>query len=206
MLDLECSDQELVDRVVVNEQLEAFGLLFDRYHQQVYNKTLVFVELNATADNLTHDIFLKAFIRLKAFDYNTKFSNWLYTIAYRMCLEYARTHFHQNRIAQWEFRAIEQNRLKVFHCDSEQRLLNLSVKELRQVLLKLPPEDRLILLMRYQDEMSLDQIWHQLQPTNESISRLVDRARERAIAVYDNLLNPDQAYEYPIYQQPVSTA
>lgn len=83
---------------------------------------------------------------------------------------------------------IDRLRIKVLHCDSEQRLLNLDVDELKKVLEKLPPEDRLILLMKYQDGMSIKEIQGLLQISESTAKIHLLRARERAMTIYDKLI------------------
>jgi RNA polymerase sigma-70 factor (ECF subfamily) len=199
------SDKELVYDVVVRNQFNGFAELYDRYHEKVYNKCLVFVNTEEDAKDLTHDIFLKAYINLRKLDGDETFAGWFYGLAYGMCLQYARARLQQNRTNRWEFDEIEEQRIKVFHCDSENRLLSLSVDELRRVLSKLPPQDRLLLLMKYQDQMTVNEMQLQLQISIEQIKTHLDRARERAIAIYDKLINQYTTYDEFKSSKPFST-
>ena len=149
----------------------------------------MFVELPAKAEDLTYDIFMKAFINLKETDHITNFRTWFYGVAYEVCLEYAQIDYKQNNNAYWELNEIEESRVKVFHCNAEEQLLNLEADQLKKVLKKLHPEDRLILLMKYQDSADFSIIAKQLNIDDSDVQANLNRALERAIAIYQKLIN-----------------
>lgn len=61
--------------------VEAYDVLVDRYHQQVYN----FVKKNVFDEEIAHDITQEILLRVyksaKSFDVSKKFSSWMYKIA-----------------------------------------------------------------------------------------------------------------------------
>lgn len=186
---LHLSDEELARQIITGGQLQAFGELFDRYLLKIYNKCLIFVESPDKAEDLTHDIFMRAFINLKEADHVTNFRTWFYGIAYDVCLTNAHIDYKQNNNAYWEFDEIEESRVKVFHCNAEEQLLCLDVDNLKKVLKKLHPEDRLILLMKYQDSMDLKIIAKQLNLSDNDVRTKLNRALERAVAIHEKLIN-----------------
>ncbi|MDZ7682085.1 MAG: sigma-70 family RNA polymerase sigma factor [Fodinibius sp.] len=159
-------------------------MLFDRYGQKYYSKCLLFVDSDEQAERLTHDIFLKVFVQLNSFDERQNFSHWLYNITYGMCMSRSTT---QKSRHPWQFDTVEQQRIKVNHSDTKQRLLSLTMGELLQVLQQLPPDDRILLLMSYQDTMTTDNIRQQLGIHRKNLQKQLNRAGERAVAVYEHL-------------------
>ena len=61
------SDEELVERIVANNDPLLFGRLYDRYAKMVYNKCYGFAKSDGEAEDLTQDVFLQLFIKLKTF-------------------------------------------------------------------------------------------------------------------------------------------
>jgi RNA polymerase sigma-70 factor (ECF subfamily) len=181
-------DKDLVNKIVKDGQLEAFGILYDRYCVKVYNKCLTFVESPSVAEDLTHDIFLKVFANLSKYKKRYKFSTWFYVLVYNMCIDYNHKQYLHKKVNYMKLEEIDQIRIKVLHCDTEQRLLSMDVDELKKVLKKLPPEDRLILLMKYQDGMSFKEIQEQLQISESRVKMRLQRTRERAMTIYDKLI------------------
>lgn len=81
-------DEMLIERIVKSNDAHLFGLLYDRYVSVVYNKCLSFVASKEEAQDLTHDIFVKLFVKLKTFKGESKFSTWIYAFTYNHCVNY----------------------------------------------------------------------------------------------------------------------
>ncbi|MEL6485029.1 MAG: sigma factor, partial [Bacteroidota bacterium] len=58
------TDEELVARIVKNNNPLLFGKLYDRYAKMVYNKCYGFARSQDEAEDLTQDVFLQLFIKL----------------------------------------------------------------------------------------------------------------------------------------------
>ena len=74
-------DEELIRRTRNGDQ-EAFGLLWKRYSPKVRSIVNRFVQRSADAEDLTQDVFLKAFAALPRFRGDSQFFSWLYRIAF----------------------------------------------------------------------------------------------------------------------------
>ena len=88
--DNELSDEELVAELQRAMDADRFGVLYDRYTAKVYQKCVGMTTDKELAHDLTHDIFLKAFVNLSKFDHRSKFGTWLYSITYNYCLDHLR--------------------------------------------------------------------------------------------------------------------
>ena len=76
----EDSDQALVEKSQAGN-LEAFGLLADRYKRRVYDIAYNFTRNTEEAYDLSQEIFLKAFRALGGFESKATFYTGLYRIA-----------------------------------------------------------------------------------------------------------------------------
>ncbi|WP_431111571.1 RNA polymerase sigma factor, partial [Winogradskyella poriferorum] len=54
----------------------------------VYNKCFGFATSESEAEDLTQDVFLQLFIKLRTFKGRSKFSTWLYSFTYNFCDNY----------------------------------------------------------------------------------------------------------------------
>jgi RNA polymerase sigma-70 factor (ECF subfamily) len=180
-------DEVIVKKIVQEGRTEVFGVLYDRYYINIYNKCLSFADTPDTAEDLTRKIFVGAFARLKKYNNNSNFSTWFYSLAYGKCIDHTRRQYLKRKVNFFETDEIDQMRVKIFHYDSEIRLLNMELDELRNLLKKLPPEDRTLLLMKYQDNMSLREIGQQLDLSENDVNMLLQQARERIITIKDKL-------------------
>jgi len=66
----------------------AFGSLVRRHQDAIFGLVSRMVRDHAVAEELTQDVFLKAFRKLDAFRGDAKFSTWLYRIAVNVCHDY----------------------------------------------------------------------------------------------------------------------
>jgi RNA polymerase sigma-70 factor (ECF subfamily) len=152
------TDVELVRITIENSDQRAFGELYDRYCHKVFNKCINFTKSKSEAEDLTHDIFLKAFLKLSSFKQNSSFYTWLYSITYHTCIDYTRKKSSNRQNIVLSVEEIEEQRVKAFHSNSEEDLLQMKVEYLKKVLETLEPDDKMILLMKYQDDMSIADI------------------------------------------------
>src|SRR3989338_7246444 len=84
-------EEKLIGRAIVGES-SAFGLLYDGYQPKIYRFILVKVGHREDAEDLTHQIFLKAWQHVD--DYEPRglpFGSWLYQIARNQIVDFYRT-------------------------------------------------------------------------------------------------------------------
>jgi len=83
---------DLTDEQLVQSYLQgnksALEFLIKRYLTQIFNFVLGYVKDEAVADDLTQEVFVKVWKKIKKFDNRYKFKSWLYVIAKNTCLDY----------------------------------------------------------------------------------------------------------------------
>jgi RNA polymerase sigma-70 factor (ECF subfamily) len=75
-------DDKMIVAEVVTGQKELFRLLVNRHEQSVYGMGLSFFRNAEDASDFTQEVFLKVFRNLPNFEGRSRFSTWLYKIAY----------------------------------------------------------------------------------------------------------------------------
>ncbi len=182
-LESQLSDEALVAELQRAMDADLFGVLYDRYTTKVYQKCLGMTRDKELARDLTHDIFLKAFVNLSKFDHRSKFGTWVYSITYNYCLDHLRK-TQRKRTDDLDENLQEEDgtsdRL-------EKELLSLRAERLEPVLDALAPSDRGVLLMKYQDELSVKEMMEVLGLTESAVKMRTLRARERALEKYRQL-------------------
>jgi RNA polymerase sigma-70 factor (ECF subfamily) len=73
-------DRMAVERCL-NGDLDAFGLLIDRYERPVFNTVLHMVGDAEDAREVCQQVFMKAFEHLASYDRERKFFSWIYRMA-----------------------------------------------------------------------------------------------------------------------------
>ena len=179
---IQLSDEELVAELQRVMDADRFGVLYDRYSAKVYQKCMGMTRNKDVSHDLVHDIFLKAFVNLAKFDHRSKFGTWLYSITYNYCLDHLRKNQRQ-RTSDLEDDMLEDGAEERF----ETELLSVRSDRLGAVLDAMEPSDRAMLLMKYQDELSVKDMMDVLGLTESAVKMRSMRARERALAKYHQL-------------------
>ncbi|MDR1949608.1 MAG: sigma-70 family RNA polymerase sigma factor [Spirochaetaceae bacterium] len=75
-------DDQLIVTQIVSGQKELFRLLVNRHERAVYGMGLSFFRNAEDAADFVQEVFLKAYRNLSFFEGRSRFSTWLYKIAY----------------------------------------------------------------------------------------------------------------------------
>lgn len=104
------------------------------------------------AQDFLQDLFIKIIDNPHRFDGSRKFSTWLYSMAHNMCKNEYRKKENQNRLYEVHYTEYEQ-------VDLNDNLDKQMVKhKLDLVLDELNEEDKTLLLLRYEEDLSVEQI------------------------------------------------
>ncbi|MCF8247240.1 MAG: RNA polymerase sigma factor [Saprospiraceae bacterium] len=181
-------DQSLVAAILTEDdrerQRQMQEVLYDRYADKVFYKCLSIVKNHETAKDLAHDILVKMFLKLKHFKGASPFYGWLFAITYNHCISYVRKQqrqrtedfdAHSYDIAEDE---IEQENLE---------LKELKLEQLEQLLDELTESERLILLMRYQDDMAVKEIAEALDIGESAVKMRLKRSRDHLAELFKTI-------------------
>lgn len=169
------SDEELVRLYVETQRNTYFERLYERYCDKVYRKCLSFTKDPLRAEDLTHDIFLKLVVKLSSFREQAKFSTWLYSITYNHCTDQLRSQNLRREVYMddgWE-------RLDVGNDDGLAELAEMEAKQLQKALRQLPMEEQAMLLMKYQDDISIRDIADLNGLTESAVKMRLKRSRDK---------------------------
>lgn len=168
-------DLEVIHHYLEFQASNCFGLLYNRYATKIFSKCISLLKDEALAQDATQEIFTKIFLNLSKFEEKSQFSTWVYSVTYNYCIDYIRRKTKQDIFSE----EIEKAPDLVDDIPDEE-LLQLEVQQLKTVLKELPDGDRAILLMKYQDDMSIKDIAELLGKTESAIKMQLKRAKEKA--------------------------
>jgi RNA polymerase sigma factor (sigma-70 family) len=83
------NDNEIISNVLKGDQ-QAYAGLVNRYQSFVFTLALRFTKNREDAEEVSQDIFIKAYRSLADFRGASKFSTWLYTIVNTTCITFLR--------------------------------------------------------------------------------------------------------------------
>ncbi|WP_298343152.1 RNA polymerase sigma factor [uncultured Algibacter sp.] len=181
------SDEDLVEAIVKTNDTLLFETLYDRYAGLVYNKCYGFAKDEDEAKDLTQDVFLKLFVKLASFKGKSKFSTWLYSFTYNHCVNYVT----RNTAKKFEKQSVDYKDIENLSEEEEddKSLLTMKVDKLKVALELISPEEKMILLMKYQDFLTIKEIEDALGIGQSAVKMRIKRAKDKLITVYNE--NPN---------------
>jgi RNA polymerase sigma-70 factor (ECF subfamily) len=161
----------LIDRILAGER-DLYAGLVDRYKGYAFTIALKIVQNRPEAEEIAQDAFIKAFHGLKNFNRESRFSTWLYRIAFNTAITYKRKH-------RAPLHSIDH--VVINHAEEGESTLERKdkTKNLHQALSKLNEADRTALTLFYLEEFSLEEIAVITQTPQNTIKVRVHRARQR---------------------------
>ncbi len=168
---LEEEDKKIVEEVLKGK-VNAFGTLVDRYQQSIYRMTLRMIGDSEEAQELTQNVFVKVYSKLDSFDPKYKFFSWLYRIALNESLNYVKS---RKKLTDFDENSFEDHETpeEIYQDKEKKRILHRSLLELSE-------KYRIVIVMKYYDNMSYEEI-------SEVTGLSVKKVRSRLFTARKNL-------------------
>jgi RNA polymerase sigma factor (sigma-70 family) len=176
-------DCNLIRAALDNADQKAYAELMGRYRDSVYFMLLKMVNNKDDADDLTIEAFGKAFKRLQQYTPNYAFSTWLFKIASNNAIDFIRRKkmitFSIDKTFEDEEGSSMAMDIKASGLTPEENMeKKQKIKLMRDVVEKLKPRYKVLVEMRYFEELSYEEISERLELPLGTIKAQLFRARE----------------------------
>jgi RNA polymerase sigma-70 factor (ECF subfamily) len=166
-------EEKLIKSAITGES-SAFGRLYDEYQPKIYRFILIKVGHREEAEDLTHQVFLKAWQNIATYEERgLPFSGWLYEIARNQVIDHYRTKQVHTPLDFLEDHLVAEDN----HEQSLDR--QISLKKIRTLMSKLTPEQEDVLLMRFVDDLSVQEVSKIMKKSEGAVKLLQHRAIKR---------------------------
>jgi RNA polymerase sigma-70 factor (ECF subfamily) len=170
---LDTGNQDLISACQRGDR-NAYHELFQSYKDRAYSIALRFSGDPATAMDITQETFLKLLSHMGDFRGESKFDTWLYRMVANCCLD------HQRRRARWV--PFLESMLEVWTAPRENALDHLMeaefAGEVQSSVAKLPPDQRMVVVLRYTEVLSYDEIAEVLGCSPGTVASRLNRAHK----------------------------
>ncbi|MBT8305738.1 MAG: RNA polymerase sigma factor [Maribacter sp.] len=186
-------DQPYVERTL-NGDLNAFTILMDRYKYMVFTLAMRMVKNREEAEEIAQDTFLKIYNGLEGFKGNSKFSTWVYKIAYYRSLDYLKKRgrgIDSTSIEMVTEKQVAEEEDIVKRLEQSERS-----KSIKDALQLLPGDDGILITLHYYEELSLFEIAQVMGISVNNVKVKLFRARKRLKQVLINKLEPEIISNY----------
>jgi len=161
---------------------EAFAELVEIYKDKIFQLAYRMTGSRQEAEDIAQETFLRVFANLHVYDESYKFSTWIYRIATNLCID-------RKRKKRPDFSLDEQvdgaegldwySRLSAKDMTPEESVMTRELQDTVQgALLQLSPKYRSIMILRYIEDLTLQEISAVLELPITTIKTRIHRGRE----------------------------
>ena len=188
------NDQVYIDSIL-NGDTNAFAVLVDRYKDLVYTLCIRMMKHTEEAEEAAQDTFIKTYKSLNKFKGDSKFSTWIYRVAYNTCLD----RLKKNKRQQYpvEINEYTEHQVKTLDNALDQIEAKEKAQTIQDCLALLPSEDSFLLTLYYFEELSLEEVAKivGLKPNNVKVKLF--RSRKKLATILKKKLDNEiiESYE-----------
>lgn len=174
-------DSYYIDKVIHGD-VSAYSLLVSKHKNLVFSIALKILNSREDAEEIAQDTFLKAYHSLSTFEKKSKFSTWLYRIAYNAAVS-------KTRKKKMEAVAIDDHLIFSYSTDEIRSDVNRldeneQMQLIEKALQKLPEEDNLLITLFYKAENSIEDISYITGLSESNVKVRLHRIRKK---LYDSV-------------------
>lgn len=173
------TDEELVELILAGEG-EVFAELYERYRLRAYRLAYGMTGRREAAEDLTQEIFLRAYEKLGQFKGRARFATWLYRLMVNHCLQYRERTLKKSeeRMEELEEEGAGRGGLVVAG-EAERALIEQQKQQIiHRALLSLKPELRMAVILRNLEGLSYEQIAERMDCSVGAVGTRLHRAHK----------------------------
>lgn len=169
-------EQELI-RKAQRGNADACRELIDSHRDRLYAFVWRMVRNHHDAEDVCQEAFLKAFSALDTFETKYRFSTWLFTIGYRLCLN--RIKGNKKSASSVDLSLFSDGSASTADQVADDEQARKLKQQIWQSVDTLSPSQRAVVLLFYKESMSCQQIGQVLQVPVATVKSHLHRARNR---------------------------
>ena len=168
---------------ILNGKTEQYEYFLDRYGQQVFVLVDRIVSCQEDAEELTQDVFLKAFQQLSSFKAESTFSTWIYRIATNLAISAVRKKRNDAlRLDDSVFANLSDTQVDAaLEDESEEQM-----ERLQQAMNQLEADERALITLYYLEEKPLAEVAFILGMTEGNAKVKLHRIRKKLYVLIKN--------------------
>jgi RNA polymerase sigma factor (sigma-70 family) len=181
-------DSHYIERVI-NGDVSAYSSLVEKHKNLVFSIAVKILNNREDAEEIAQDTFLKAYASLRSFEKKSKFSTWLYRIAYNGAISKKR---------KKKMDAVEIDDHIMFNYSTDEISSNVhQIHESEQIQLIdkalkiLPEDDNLLITLFYKSEHSIEDISYITGLTQSNVKVKLHRIRKKMYESIQEMVKKD---------------
>ncbi len=164
-------DEVTLLRASLQGDTGAWGEMITRYKDAVFGLCLGFMRNRADAEDLAQDAFIRAYINLRKYDLERRFSTWLFTIAANLCRNQLRYRKNHPSVEERESMRGGSDPAVVTQLEARK-------EQVRQALAALPYSYRAPLVLRFYNDLPYQEISQILSIPEGTVKTRIHRGKD----------------------------
>jgi RNA polymerase sigma-70 factor (ECF subfamily) len=192
-IEMTTNEQNIINQIIEGDT-KAFAVLVDRYKDLVFTLAIRMLKNREEAEEVSQDTFIKVFKSLGKFKGDSKFSTWIYKVAYNTCLDRIKRNKRQmNEVGIDEF---TEHQIKTIDNALDKLETNEQQQSIQECLQRLPSEDSFLLTLYYFEDLSLEEISKIVNIEANTVKVKLFRARKKLASILKQRLEPEIINSY----------
>lgn len=175
-------DIKLVEEIL-DGNIDSFNILVNKYEFIVLKFVYNMLKDKEAAEDITQEVFITIYNKLEMYNMKNKFSSWLLQIAKNKCIDYIRKYRKVYESNIDEARNVQSNEL----VPEEALEYNETKREVQNFINNLEETDRQILILKYSEDVTFNDIADILQMNVSAVKRRYYKARDEFKKYRSNL-------------------
>lgn len=184
-------DVDIIQSVLQGNKA-AFAVLVDRYQSYVFTIVNRLIAVREEAEDVSQEVFVKAYLSLAGFKGTSKFSTWLYTIAHTTAISHLRKSRPDVVFADESTMAAITDNNFTYH-QPQYNSLRTAVNSCIKLL---PPDDAEIITLFYLAEQSIEEISTIMRMEPNTAKVKLHRARQKLKDIVERTYGKEKTLLY----------
>lgn len=178
-------DNDILSEITEKSRFDLFDVLYKRYSKKVFATCFRLLKNEVIAADISQDIFMKVFSKLKSFKKQSSFSTWLYSITYNECVDYLRKNKKKNfdysiddAINNYLSEKLQEDEI----CEDALEIID--IDKVKSLMDHISSQDKELLLMKYDLRLTIKEISLQTNLSESAIKMRLKRAKTKLTRLY----------------------
>jgi RNA polymerase sigma factor (sigma-70 family) len=166
-------EQLWIQQVLAGDK-QAYSHIINKYKNRLYATILRMTKNPQDAQDLVQDAFIKVYRNLDKYDASGSFSSWLYRVSINHCMdEFRKKRYSTVQVEIDETKVVNREHPEVVFLKKEKS------RQLERLISTLPEDERLIILLRYINEISYEEIGEMIDVPLSTVRNKLHRAKKK---------------------------
>ncbi|HYK73860.1 MAG TPA: RNA polymerase sigma factor [Pseudoneobacillus sp.] len=159
---------------VLSGNKQAYAHIINKYKNPLYATILRMTKHPQDAQDLVQEAFIKVYHQLEKYDGSGEFAGWIYRVTINHCMdEFRKKRYQMKQVELTDEKLDNPNHPEVVFLKKEKS------RQLEKLVSTLPEDERIIILLRYVNELSYDEISEMVDTPISNVRNKLHRAKKK---------------------------